>query len=155
MQDLPDGGRRHSDAELHQLALDPAVAPQRVLPRQAQHQSLDTPGDRRTAGLAPPARVVLSRCQPAVPGQERRGRDGEHLGPAPTRHNPGQRGEPGSVRWLVQHPADLPTQHGILMPKHQYLGRYRPVAAEQHYHQAEYPAGQRVDDLEQHPPSQP
>jgi hypothetical protein len=37
------------------------------------------------------------------------------------------------------------------MPKHQYLGRYRPVAAEQHYHQAEYPAGQRVDDVEQHP----
>ncbi len=46
----------------------------------------------------------------------------------------GQRGEPGSVRRLVQHPAGLPTQHGILMPKHQYLGRYRPVAAEQHYH---------------------
>jgi hypothetical protein len=54
-------------------------APQRILPRQAQHQPLDTRGGRRTAGPAPPARVVLFRRQPAVPGQQRRGRDGEHL----------------------------------------------------------------------------
>jgi len=39
---------------------------------------------RREAGPAPPARVVLSRCQLAVPGQQRRGRHGEDFGPAPT-----------------------------------------------------------------------
>jgi hypothetical protein len=72
-QDLPHGGWRHGDAELEQLALDPAMAPQRILPRQAQHQPSDTRGGRRTAGPAPPARVVLSRGQAAVPGQERRG----------------------------------------------------------------------------------
>jgi hypothetical protein len=81
VQDLPDGGRRYGDAELVQLALDPAVAPQRILPRQAQHQSLDTWGNRRTAGPAPAARVVLSRRQPAVPGQQRGGGDGEDLDP--------------------------------------------------------------------------
>ena len=40
VQDLPDGGRRHGDAELHQLALDPATTPQRILPGQAQHRCL-------------------------------------------------------------------------------------------------------------------
>jgi hypothetical protein len=131
------------------------VAPQRILPRQAQHESLDTRGGRRTAGPAPPARVVLPRRQPAVPGQERRGRDREHLGPAPACHDPCQRGEPGPVRRLVPHPADLPAQHRVLMPEHQHFGHCRLVGAEQHDDQAEYPAGQHVDDLEQHPPSQP
>ena len=83
VQDLPDGGRRHGDAKLERLALDPAVAPQWILPRQAQHQPLDPRGSGRTAGPAPPARAVLLRGQPAVPGQERRRRDGEHPGPAP------------------------------------------------------------------------
>ena len=41
------------------------------------------------------------------------------------------------------------------MPEHQHFGHCRPVAAEQHDDQAECPAGQYVDDLEQHPPSQP
>jgi hypothetical protein len=34
MEDLPDGGRRDAHAQLGQLAVDPAVAPQRILPRQ-------------------------------------------------------------------------------------------------------------------------
>src|SRR5689334_7742567 len=34
-QDLIDGGRRDCEAELGQLAVDPAVAPQRILVRQA------------------------------------------------------------------------------------------------------------------------
>jgi hypothetical protein len=80
VQDLPDGGRRHGDAKLEQLALDPAVAPQWILPRQAQHQPLDPRGSGRTAGPAPPARAVLLFGQPAVPGQERRRRDVTLLG---------------------------------------------------------------------------
>ena len=150
VQDLPDGGPRYGDAGLQQFAPGSGGTPQRILPRQA----LDTRGGRRTAGPAPPARVVLLRRQPAVPSHERRGRDGEHLGPTPAWHNPCERGEPGPVRRLVPHPADLPAQHRILMPEHQHFGRSRPVAAEQHDDQAEYPAGQHVDDLEQHPPSQ-
>jgi hypothetical protein len=155
VQNLPDGGQRHGDAELQQFALDPAVAPQRILPRQAQHESLDTRGGRRTAGPAPLAHVVFLRGQPAVPGQERRGRDREYLGPTPACHDPCQRREPSPVRRLVPHPADLPAQHRVLMPEHQHFGHCRPVAAEQHDDQAKCPAGQHVDDLEQHPPSQP
>jgi len=51
----------------------------------------------RGAGLAPLARVVLLRRQPAVPGQQRRWRHGEDFGPAPARYKPRQGGEPGPV----------------------------------------------------------
>jgi hypothetical protein len=40
----------------------------------------------------------------------------------------------------------MPAQHRILMPEH--LGRCCLVAADQHDDQAEYPAGQYVNDLE-------
>jgi len=61
-QDLIDGGRRDRDAELGQLAVDPAVvAPQRISFRQANDKAGDAADCRRAAGLALPARVVLSR----------------------------------------------------------------------------------------------
>jgi hypothetical protein len=39
------------------------------------------------------------------------------------------------------------------MPAYQHLGRYRLVAATQHGDQAENPAGQHIDDLEQYRPA--
>ena len=67
VQDLPDGGRRHGDAKLEQLALDPAVAPQWILPRQAQHQLLDPGGLGGRPGLRHPLVsyffAVGLRCQ--------------------------------------------------------------------------------------------
>jgi hypothetical protein len=74
-QDRLDGRRRDRDAELDQLAVNPPVPPQRVLPRQADGKTGDAPDRRRPAGLASRARVVLARGQLAVPGQQRRGRD--------------------------------------------------------------------------------
>jgi len=76
-QDFIDGGRGDRDAELGQLAVDPAVAPQRVLLRQADGEATDTRDRRRAAGLAPLARVVLPGSQPAVLGQQCRWRHGE------------------------------------------------------------------------------
>jgi ferredoxin len=52
-------------------------------------------------------------------------------------------------------PPGVPSQHRILMPEREHLGRCRVVAASQHDDQAEYPADQQLDDLEQHPPNQP
>ena len=97
----------------------------------------------------------LPAGQPAVPGQQRRGRHGEDPGPAPARHKPCQRGEPGPVARLVPYPAGVPAQYRVLVPEHEQLGIFRPVAAEHQDGQAEYPARQQVDDLEQHPASQP
>jgi hypothetical protein len=68
-QDLIDGGRRDRQAQLGELAVDTAVAPERVLPRQADGEPGDAPGCWRAAEPAPSARVVFSRGEPAVPGQ--------------------------------------------------------------------------------------
>ena len=92
---------------------------------------------RRPARLAPLARVVLSRGELAVPGQQRRGRDGEDLCPAPARDQSRQSGEPGPVGWLVPHPAGLAAQHRVLVPEHQQLGVLRLVPAEHQDSQAE------------------
>jgi hypothetical protein len=63
-QDLIDGGRPDCDAELGQLAVDPAVAPQRVLFRQPDDKAGDATGRWRAAWLAPfaPCRTF---CRPA------------------------------------------------------------------------------------------
>jgi hypothetical protein len=54
---------------------------------------------------------------------------------------------------FVPHPAGVPSQHRVLMPEHQHLSRCRLVAAGESHDQAEYPASQYVDDLEQHRPN--
>ena len=74
---FPHGGRRDHHAELRQLAMDPAVSPQRILPCQPNDQAADVRGRRRAAGLAPLACGVLAASELAVPGQERRGRTGK------------------------------------------------------------------------------
>ncbi len=129
-QDLPDGGRRDCHAEFRQFAVDPAVSPQRILLRQANDEPGDARDRRRAAGLAPLARVILLCGQPAVPGEERRGRHGEDFGPAPARYEPGQRGEPYPVGRVVTHPADLAAQHRVLVPENQQFGILRQVRAE-------------------------
>ncbi len=150
-QDLPHGGRRDRHAKLRQLALDPAVSPLRILPRQPNHQAGDARCRRRAAGLAPLARAVLAASEFAVPGQERRWRHREHPGLAPARQEPCQCGEPHPVARLVPHPADVPAQHRVLVTEHEQLGILGPVAAEPQGCRAKYPARQHVNDLEQHP----
>jgi hypothetical protein len=155
MQDLPHGGRCDHHAELGQFTVDPAVSPQRILPRQADDKAGDARVCRRASWLAPLARVVLPRRQRAVPGQQRRWRHREDFGPAPARYKPRQRGEPGPVGRLVPYPAGVPPQDRVLVPEYQQLSILRQVTAEHQDGQAEYPAREHIDDLEQHPPSQP
>jgi hypothetical protein len=129
-QDLPHGGRRNCHAELRELAGDPPVSPQWIHPRQADDKAGDAPDRRRASWLAPLARAVLPRRQPAVPGQQRRWRHGEDFRPAPARYKLRQRGEPGVVSRLVPHPAGVPPQYRVLMPEHQQLSILRQVTAE-------------------------
>ena len=49
----------------------------------------------------------------------------------------------------------MAAQHRVLMPEYQQLSIFRQVTAEHQDGQAEHPANQQVDDLEQHPASQP
>ena len=84
--------------------------------RMTRRAMLAAVGGRRAC---PFTRVVLLRGQSAVPGQQRRRRDGEDLGPAPAGDEPGQRGKPHPVGRLVPHPASLAAQHCVLAPEHQ------------------------------------
>jgi hypothetical protein len=128
-EDLIDRGRRDRDAELGQLAVDTAVTPERVFVRQADGEPGDAPDRRRAAQFASSAGVVFPGGEPAVPGQQRRGRHGKDLGPAPARNEPGERSEPGPVGWVVPHAAGVPAQHRVLVPEHQQLSVLRPVIA--------------------------
>jgi hypothetical protein len=76
-ENLPHGGRRDRHAEFHQFAVDPAVPPLRILPRQANDKACKAWDRRRATRLAPLACVVFLRGQPAVPSQERRGFTGK------------------------------------------------------------------------------
>jgi hypothetical protein len=155
MQNLPHRGRRDCHAEFRQLAVDPAVSPQRILPRQPDNNASNAPDCRRTARPAPIACVVLLRGQLAVPGQQRRGRDGVDLGPAAAGQEPCQRGEPHPVGRLVPHPADVAAQHRVLVPEHQQFSILCQVLAEHQDGKPEYAPRQLVDNLHQHPASQP
>jgi hypothetical protein len=129
--------------------------PQRILLRQADDEPGDARDRGRAAGLAPLARVVLLRGQPAMPGQERRRCHREDFGPAVTRYEPSQRGEPDPVGRLVTYRAGVAAQHRVLVPEYQQLGILRQVRTEHLDGQAENPANYQVDDLERHPASQP
>jgi len=116
-QDLPDCGLSNRHAEFGYLTVDPAASPQRILLRQPDDDAGDAGDRRRPAGLAPVARVVLARGQLAVPGQQRRWRHGENLGPAVAGQEPGQTGEPHPVGRVVTHPAGVAAQHRVLVPE--------------------------------------
>ena len=99
--------------------------------------------------------IVLAASEFALPGQERRRRHREDPGPASARQEPCHRSEPHPVGRVIPYPADIPAQHRVLVPEYEQLGVFRPVSAEHQDGQAKHPARQQVDDLEQHPASQP
>ena len=121
--------------------------------RTTRRATLGTTGGR--PGLRRFLVSYLPRGQLAVPGQERCWRHGEDIGPAPAGEKPGQRSEPHPVSRLVPHTPGIAAQHRVLVPEHQQLSFLRPVPAEHQDSQAEYLTNQQVDDLEQHPASQP
>src|SRR5207245_8538582 len=69
-QDAPDRARRHTQAELQQLAGDPRVAPTWVLAREAQHEFAHPAIDGWTARTSSRLRPLATHELP-VPAQER------------------------------------------------------------------------------------
>jgi hypothetical protein len=73
LKDRPDSARRQPDAEPEEFALDPPVAPARVLAREAHDELTDVSGGRGPTGAAVRIRPA-ARDEFAVPPQQRRGR---------------------------------------------------------------------------------
>jgi len=135
--------------------VDPAVSPQRILFGHADGEAGDAADCWRAAGFAPSASAVFSRGQLAVPGQQRRWRQGEDLSPAHAGYQLCQRGEPYPVGRLVPDPSGVPAQDGVLVPERQQFSVLVQIPAGEQDREAEHPANQQVDDRERHPVSQP
>jgi hypothetical protein len=98
VQDLPHRGRRDRVPQPRQLALDPPVAPGRVLPRHLDNQRLDRGPSRRSPRLAPTGVVPLAGDEATVPAKDRGRCDREDLRPPAAAHQPQRReSEPDGI----------------------------------------------------------
>jgi hypothetical protein len=113
----------------------------------------------RTAGGRPGWRRLLVSYFPAASRRCQAisvaGVTGKTSAPALPRDEPREHREPGAAGGLVPYPAGVPAQHCVLVPEHQQPGVLRAVPADHQDSQAEQPAHQQADDLQQHLASQP
>lgn len=128
LEDLPDRGRRHRDAEPRELAVDLPVSPRLVLPRQPQHHRPHLAMRRRAPRPAPARhahrRRTMWRCQrKTVPGATisritaRRSADTVSAGSASHTRS-------GHFRREWARP--LPLDHSELVAQHEVLGVLPP-----------------------------
>src|SRR5207244_779574 len=100
---------------------------------------------------SPRAVVPLRGDEPAVPGQQRAGRDREYRPPAVTGYQTRQRSRPEPILRLVADRAgDLTAQHRILVPEHEQLGILRGVAAQKRPGDGQQPADHLVKQRDDH-----
>jgi hypothetical protein len=117
LQDRPDSAGRDPDAEPGELALDPAVAPTRVLACQPHDQRTNTGLWSQPA--RPPMRIRPTTCeQRAVPATNRL-RPHEQTAPPVTRKHPGQRGEDHPIPGSATRSRHLSPQHRQLVTQNQ------------------------------------
>jgi hypothetical protein len=118
LEDPADGRSADSVAELEQLALDPAVAPSRILPRHPLHQRSDDVVDRRASGSV---RVgPLLAHQAAVPAQDR-ARGDQAMATQARRQSPDEGGLHRPVRPVQTWSRIGAAEHGDLVPQHEQL----------------------------------
>jgi hypothetical protein len=127
LEDQPHRAGRKLVAEPGKFALDPPVAPDRVLRGQSQYQ-LAQFGYRATAAGAAASRLApASPHQVPVPAQHRGGGD-DPMHSAGLGQQWGQRREHCPIRPRQSRPSDLASEHGDLMPEHQDLRVLRTCA---------------------------
>jgi hypothetical protein len=131
LEDHPDRGRRHGDAQSRELAVDPPVAPGLVLPGEPQYYRPHlavrgwSPGPATPRQVPPPA--VDDVAMPAQDGA--RSDEQPHPGQPAGRHRPGEQRQPRPVqprqpgarlRPLTLGDSELMAQHqdlGVLPPR--------------------------------------
>ena len=148
-EDSPHSRRTDMVAEAGHLAVHPAVAPRRILPRQPQHQVTDLLVGRRPARLA---RVgPLAGDQTAVPGQQR-SRCDQSAAPPGGGQRSGQGRQDRAVGPVRPRPGHLPAQHHHLMAQHQDLRVLRCLAAAQQDQPARHPDHDQIQQTDRHEP---
>ena len=118
LEDVPDTRRCQVDTQDGKLAVDPAIAPCRVLPGQAHHQLHSSCGDlRATGGL----RVgPLATDQLTMPTEQGIGLHEEPM-ELPSEEQSAEAGKERPVRRLQSRTVDLATEDRHLMPEHDDL----------------------------------
>jgi len=89
VQDLPDRGGCDVMAEPHQLALDAAVTPARVICGDADHELADRGCRARPSGTPSAGVVPFPGGEAAMPGKQRRRGHAKHCAPLGARDQPG------------------------------------------------------------------
>src|SRR6266511_2274520 len=143
-----DTGRRHPEAELHEFAADPAMAPTRVLPSEPQHQLANL--RRQFRPSTPTGRLSpLPTDKRLMPAQERPRREQKH---APRRAGEMQRrgSEQRPIGWLELRPRDLSAQDLELVPKHQQLDVFHVQPAAASNKRADQSPNGEVEERESH-----
>lgn len=134
--------------QAEELALDPIVAPPRVLPGQAQDQVPGLRIDRRSAG--PPVWSGPLACHKLpVPSKERLRPDQERA-PHPSGQEPARRGKERPVRPAVHGWLHLTAQDGQLVPKDDDLQIGLSHRALARAEQAEEATQQKVEERPNH-----
>ena len=156
LEDLPDRGRRHGDAEPGQLAVDAAVTPRLVLPGKPQHHRPDLPVRCRAPGpaLARPARPPAADDVPVPPQDGARSDDQPHRGETVDRQRPGQQGKQRPVRPRQPGTSPRPLTPGDskLVAQHEDLGVLPPRLPARQAQQRHGTGNDQEDQLQAHKP---
>ena len=130
LEDLPDRGRRHPDAEPRELAVDSPVSPRLVLPGQPQHHRPHLAMRCRAPGPVPARQPPPPAADDvALPAQDRAGSDDQpHRRQALRRHRPRKQRQPRPVRPRQTRMSARPLalSHSELMAQHKDLGVLPP-----------------------------
>jgi hypothetical protein len=156
LEDLPDRGRCHRDAENRELAVDPAVSPRFVLPGQPQHRRPHLTMRCRAPGTAP----ARPACPPAaddipLPAQDRAGSDDQpHRCQALRRDRPREQRQPRPVRPRQTRMSARPLALGRseLMAQHKDLGVLPPLLPPRQPQQRHGTGDNQEDQLQPHKP---
>ena len=105
-------------AELEQLALEPDVAPARVLPGHPYHQRSEEVVDRWPSG---PARIGPSSADETAMRAQDRVRGDQAMAPQCPRQPPHERGEQRAVRPVQAWPCVGAAQDGDFVAQHEEL----------------------------------
>src|SRR6266542_4099746 len=147
-ENTADARRRHAEAELGQLAVDPPMAPARILTREPQHQLPDLSRERwpsaRSGRLTP-----LPAHERPMPAKQRPRRHHKHP-ERRSRQVTGDGRQQGSISCAKLRPRPLASEDVELVAQHQQLDVFYVQAAAATNQRTEHGPKSEVEEGEDH-----